>query len=136
MSNYPHTLTVYSPQADWPGMNSLAALFGESAAPDLGTFRYVTHTRSGVSYQYLTTNVSERVRMALRAAVAGQLQLARPGWDTGNQIDLAKAGAVLASALVVFDFDPEVPPAYSGQTIIALNVQPESIASAFGFGGA
>ncbi len=150
MSSYPHTLTVFAPQTSWLGMNSLAALFGESKVSDLNTFRYVTHTRNGVSYQHLTTNVTERVKSALQLHQAGRLLITadtvdpqelpeqtvvfgRPEWDTDNQIDMAAAGASLAGALVLFSLDADNAPAYSGQTIIALNVPFEAMQSTFGF---
>ena len=113
-TRYRHTLTVLTPESDWPGMNALAYLFGESGEPDLGTFQHVRFTRNGIGYAYITTNVTDRVRDAL----VRPPELTEPAKST------------LAGALVLFDLDPERLPAYNGQTIIAVNVDP---VSAYGF---
>jgi hypothetical protein len=89
-------------------MNALAVQFGESGQAEFNSFRSVSRMRNGKGYAYASTGVTDRVAEALAAM------------------------ALPLPALVLFDFDPENPPAYNGQTIIALNVPGEVIAAAYG----
>jgi hypothetical protein len=100
---------IYTPEADWPVMNALAVQFGESGEAEAKSFRSVTRARNGVGYSYMNTRVTDRVVTAL-----GSTALPLP-------------------ALTLFDFDPENPPAYNGQTIIALDVPAGAIEAAYGF---
>lgn len=133
-TRYRNTLVIYTPPADWLGMNALAALFGESRdEAELQTFRSSTRTRDSQPYGYLTTSVTDYVKGALQLHQAGQLTLATPEWDTDGAVNVAAATATLDGALVLLAFDPENPPAYNGQTIIALNVPAGAIEAAYGF---
>ncbi len=131
MTRYCNTLHVFAPQADWVGDNALAACFGEGREADLQTFRSITHTRQGTEYCVMTTSVTDAVKQALQAHQAGALTLPAPPWLTAEQV--AAAGAALNSALVLLAFDPDNKPAYSGQTIIALNCDRSAIETSYEF---
>jgi hypothetical protein len=121
MTAYNHQLTMIPPVSDFAAANALAKLFGETPnEPD--TFRSASREHSGTGYAWVQTPVKAGRIPALVAAMAA-----------GQPVDVGDAAcnAFLASCLVL-DALGEVPPAWAGQTIIALDVPAESLFTAYG----
>lgn len=112
-TKYRHTLTCIVPEYDWEHMNELAVQFGEGPAEaERKTFIHVRYTRNGVGYAFVSTSVTDTVATAV-----------------------AQHSELLPEGTLVLDspFDPESPPEYFGQTIIAVNICADTILSTYGF---
>lgn len=132
-TKYTNKLTVIVSQPDWDGANSLAACFGESGRSNLQTFKSTRLIRNGTEYALAETSVTDFVKRALAAYVAGFDILSKPSWDIEDEVDLELAETVLESALILTSFNPDTPPTYNGQAIIAVNCDRHLIGSAYGF---
>lgn len=111
-TRYSHTLVVVTPEADWPIMNELAVQFGESGEPNRNTFTTVRLQRDDTGYACINTVTTD----AIPAAIYSSPELLPEG-----------------CLVLMGSFDPESPPAYDGQTIIAVDVPLQTVLATFGF---
>jgi hypothetical protein len=122
MTAYNHQLTMIVPESAFAGANALAKLFGETPdEPD--TFKATSRTHNGTSYAWVQTPVKAGRIPALVAALAA-----------GQPVDVgdAASNALIAASLILDALDADNPPAWAGQTIIALDVPAESLFGAYG----
>ena len=122
MTAYNHQLTMIVPESAFAGANALAKLFGETPdEPD--TFKATSREHSGTGYAWVQTPVKAGRIPALVAALAA-----------GQPVDVGDSAcnAFLASCLVLDALDADNPPAWAGQTIIALDVPAEALFTAYG----
>lgn len=112
-TKYRNTLTCIVPESDWEHMNDLAAQFGEGPAEaERKTFTIERLTRDETGYAWIDTVVTDTVVTAV-----------------------AQHPELLPEGTLVLDstFDPENPPAYSGGTIVGVNVELGVLLSVFQF---